>query len=460
MKKNIYGILVLFFSFGLNPICISTAIASAPYFFKSPVQVEKIRKDAATSNKRLAMGFHQHDGETNWQRIAAGTVANQSHLVHIAWEAQRPPYGVWDWIRLHRLVKGRSIPMQGVSKNKVVFLLPGTFDAGGWSRLRHVDVNPFIFLAQNGYDVYTVSFRNAFIPNMEYEQIVASGIDLSVTAEWTFGVYREDINACVDKIKQVSHTSKIFLGGFSRGALLAFIYASKYQNNLKGLVVLDGPIKKLPPLAEEAVNDAVFAYIIDRFQQGQLPVSDTCDSVLCPPPGIYPLLGEATWDNYANWQLASVVPMAISKTGGDLPPPFTTLSAFVADDAHYLWGEGILTNYYGGAIDHDVLVTGLAEFTRYWPIVQNFEWWQLDAYDDVPYFDYDDNPIDLPAVAFLSRFFCPDAVCLDDSIPNKTIHSDVTIHYLEQYGHLDIMFGANTLEDVKLPLLEWLDEHR
>ncbi len=36
----------------------------------------------------------------------------------------------------------------------------------------------------------------------------------------------------------------------------------------------------------------------------------------------------------------------------------------------------------------------------------------------------------------------------------------MTIHYLPDYGHIDLIFGANSLTDVKEPLLEWLESHK
>ncbi len=42
-----------------------------------------------------------------------------------------------------------------------------------------------------------------------------------------------------------------------------------------------------------------------------------------------------------------------------------------------------------GKIGQEVLITAMTWFIRDWPSVQNFESWQLDAWDDVPYFDYE-----------------------------------------------------------------------
>lgn len=340
-------------------------------------------------------------------------------------------------------------------------MVPGTWDAGGWSKRTDPAVNTLIYLAVNGYDVFTMAYRTSYLPNMTYEQFDDQGVDIAGTIGWTYGAYRDDIKACVDKLKSITKAKKIFMSGFSRGSFLMFMYASKYQNDLKGLITFDGWIKDFPADTSQAVDEATFNYFASLLAQGFLPTPDDCQGVLCPPPGMmYQLLSEATWEYYDTWQLASVVPLAQTMAGEPLPQEFATISDFVADDAHNKWGDILFSNYYGGYIKKEVLIDIMGEFSRYWPTIQDFEQWQIESWDDVPYFDYDDNIIDLPAIAFLTPFFCPEGICLDNSIPNKTINEDVTIHYLEHYGHMDILFGIDSLMDIKEPLLEWLNAHK
>ncbi len=64
-------------------------------------------------------------------------------------------------------------------------MLPGTWDAGGQSDLSDETINPMTHLANNGYDVYTISFRNAFLPNMTYEQFAEFGVDISGAGDRT-----------------------------------------------------------------------------------------------------------------------------------------------------------------------------------------------------------------------------------------------------------------------------------
>ncbi len=429
--------------------------------FRSLVDLENLPDAAIELPETRRNGQARAGNSGDWENKSVSTVPDNPGLKHYRWEMARPPDGEFDRIALHRVVNKKGKGPNKPNKKKVILMLPGTWDAGGWSKLTDPAVNPMLYLANNGYDVFTMSYRNSFLPNMASDQFAQFGVDISGTGDWTYGAYREDIKACVDKIKRISKARTIFMSGFSRGTFLMYIYASKHQEDLKGLVTFDGWFKAFPPLVAEARDEAIFNYVVNLFKAGSLPVNPACTNPLCPPQGImYPMMVEATWDAYDSWQLASVAPHAPNLVGEPLPADFAAVSDFVADDAYNLWGPGAFSNYYDGLIDREVLITAMSEFTRYWPSVQNFESWQLDAWDDVPYFDYDDNEVDLPAIGFLTPFFCPGGVCLNDAIPNKTINEDVTLHYLPDYGHVDIMFGADSLADVKEPLLQWLETHK
>lgn len=391
-----------------------------------------------------------------WKLKSESGVQNNPSLIHYAWETLRPPYGALDKIVLHRVVDKYRPPGGGKNKDRVIFLLPGTWGIGGWSEIADPNINTMLYLANNGYDVYTMDYRSSNIPNMEYEQFSQYGIDISTTADWTYGVFIGDIEACVTKIQRLARVKKVFLGGFSRGGILMFIYASKYPRDLRGLICLDGGIKDYPPTGTP-LDEATYNQMIMLFKAGLLPNPFEPGTTL---PFIY------GYDTvyYESWKLAGIFPYAKKLAGEELPAGFGVISDFVANDAHHIWdfmglGEGIFTNYYGGYIDRDVLVKVLNESTQYFPSIQTLESSQLMAYDDVPYFDYDDNPIYLPAIAFCSTLDCIQGICLIDAVPNMTKSDDVTIIFLPGYGHIDVLYGTNSLDDVKKPMLQWLNNH-
>ncbi len=396
------------------------------------------------------------DSGCEWKKTAKERLVDPD-LVHIKWECQREPYGDYDKISLHRIRNPRYQRSHPHANSNVILFLPGTWEAAGWSGIRDTAFNPYLRLADMGVDVWLIGFRNSFLPNLAYNQFADMGIDISDTADWTYGVYREDIKTCVKRIQRMTGVSKINLAGFSRGVYLMHIYASAYPEDLSGLVVLDGPIFKNSPMPNIALDETEFDQLVALFKAGQLP-SDGCQGFTCPPAGEnYRLVSEAFLEHYNDIQLASRVPEARVRAGQALPEPFTSLSDYLADYLQNLWGNGIFTNVQAESIPRDVLIQASAEFSRYWPVIQDFESMQMMAWEDVPYLDYDDNTIDLPCIAFLSGLFCPGGKCLNAPQPRINQTSDMTIHYLEGYGHLDIMFGGDT--GVAELLHEWLDLH-
>jgi hypothetical protein len=399
------------------------------------------------------VGTNAYAGISHWELKSVSDVKDNPRLVHFVWETLRPPEGVLDTIRLHRVVKKSKM----FFNRKVIFMVPGTWNAGRWSEITDPDINPMLYLANNDYDVYTIDLRTGNIPDMSYDQFAEYGIDISSTADWTYGVFREDIKCCVDFIKFSSSVDKIFMSGFSRGVTHMTIYASKYQDDLKGLVALDGLIKDFS--YGTPLDEATYNQIVSLFKAGLLVDPNT--SMVIPWLYMAFFLDDV---NYNNWKLAGALPYSKNMVGGALPADFDVISDYAADHAHHVWdligvGEGALTNYHGGYIDRNDLVDVLNEFCRYYPYIQTLEDTQLFAHDDVPYFDYDDNDIYLPMIAFLSKLGCPDNICLIDVLPNITLSDDVTINLLQGYGHMDVLFGTYSLTDVKQPLLDWLNDH-
>ncbi len=393
-----------------------------------------------------------------WSLGKAENVKDNESLLHFAWDATREPLGPLDRITLHRVVKKDRLLSTG-KEERVIFLIPGTWNAGGWvDNITDPDINTLLYLAVNDYDVYTIDFRSANIPDLEYQELAEQGIDVSCSTDWNYGVYREDLKACVDRIKAISKIDKIFMGGFSKGVYHMFFYASKYQEDLRGLVVLDGNFKKYPPDGTP-LDEATYNMVVSLFKNNQLVNPQTGD-LLPWLEGIYFLSD----NEFENWRLAGILPNTKRLVGQQLPSQFGCIADYVADNAFNLWNpflgiEGVLTNYHNGSIDRDVLVKALNTFNRHYPYIQTLEDSQLDAYVDVPYLDYDDNEVFLPAIAFMSRLMCPQGVCLLDFFPSRTKSDDVTINYYQDYGHLDILYGKKSLQDVKQPLLEWLNLH-
>jgi pimeloyl-ACP methyl ester carboxylesterase len=389
---------------------------------------------------------------------------------HYKWEIARPPYGPYDRIRVHRYVKeprnDKAIPGRPAPDHrKVLFIINGTWGQEG--NRRQSEESDTGFFPQQGYDVWTMDFRTSFVPNMAYDQFEELGESegLQSTANWTYGVFREDIKAAVEFAKGVARTDKLFMAGRSRGGTQLFIYSAKYASDLKGMIGLDGgPIYRNVDNPATQRSEAEFQATMQAFRAGAAG----------------PLLTEV--GGYADGQLGGALPYARAAVGRPLPsaaelpfgpPPdgseIKTIADLAAYDSYYAWGAGRVTNVYtpypGGNgetyMDKESLLSGRAIYTRYWPQVQNVEGSFLTGYANNPYLDYDDTEhVTVPVLFFVGELGCPNGACLNLPRPHSTGSDDFTVNYLPGYGHLDVYYGTHAVDDVKRPMLEWMNARR
>lgn len=412
-------------------------------------------------------------GRVSWQYIGSTVSTYDPDVKHYMWETARPPYGPWDVIALNRYVRQTHAwdddPYRPAKdQRKVLFFLPGTWDRGS-TTIQDPKISLPWFFAGNGYDVYTISFRTENIPNFAPDQFAQFGLadELAATAGWTYGVFREDIKACLEKAKTISRARKLFMAGKSRGGTQMWIYAAKYAKDLKALVSFDGSGAYVNVNPSAQMTKAAF---------------DATVAALGTPQGI-PYLSEV--DNYNLHQFSGAVPFATTGVGAPLPdintlnPPIpsfapadkkrmTYVSDLTAYKAYWLWGAGLVCNYYapypGGNgetyIDQQILIAVEALLTRYWPNIQTLEGNFMANYLANPYLDYQNPNINLPVIFFASELSCPMGSCL--SLPPtyqpRTQSNDITTIYLPKYGHLDVFSGTHSLQDVKQPALEWMND--
>jgi pimeloyl-ACP methyl ester carboxylesterase len=406
--------------------------------------------------------------EPTWTFVGKNAVEGNEDIKHYKWEMERPPYGPWDKIALHQLTYEGWYAWP--TKNEVILVIPGT-----WSRFMESSdptTSTNLFLAHNKYHVFTVDFRTAYQPNKAYDQFDPD--DLMSTAEWTYGAFREDIKAAVDKAKKITKAKKIFLAGRSRGGTQMYIYASKYwEEDLKGLIGLDGGgITYNNGNPADQIPAALWPIVVAQFKAGLLP------------PPLDELLSEV--GSYEQSQYAGAVPTSTNMVGetsvadyaATVPPPpdgstLETVSDVIAYGAYYSWGAGNVTNYYapypGGEgetyMDLEPLIQIMSNFTRYWPSIQNLEGSQLSAYEQgtCPFLDYHDHlsEVDLPIAYFGGKLGCgPGCSYCTYATPNKTASTDVTVVCAPEHGHLDVYAGTHSLELVKQPLLDWMNARK
>src|SRR5947209_16262092 len=118
--------------------------------------------------------------------------------------------------------------------------LPGT-NMNGEVAISNPRFSLPLYLASHGVDFWAFDYRTHFVPASTRPD------DLSPLQSWTNEMFEADISAAARFVMAVTKQNRIFVAGFSRGALFAYIYAAAHSENVKGLVILDGYISHERP---------------------------------------------------------------------------------------------------------------------------------------------------------------------------------------------------------------------
>jgi len=358
--------------------------------------------------------------------VDRGPITGNPDLVEYVWVANRTPYGLYDKIAVHRVM--RSDLTMGEC---VVFILPGTWSSG--EQLVHVrkdgiqygipdaDKSILLYLAKRGFDVYTLDYRTHFVPH--------TVTDHSFMLNWGWDAWMGDMKAAVDLMKNVSGVDKIYIGGESFGGGAAMNYASMYwAEDLKGIILLDAFWCKSAGKLGGETNSFNLTEAIEN-----MTVSGAYSWLSSGGPN------NPTWaDALAN-------------------PEWTILIDFLMDQL-YLGG---FANPYSYPWSQPVpMFAILASFDPYWPARLGNESLAYMDWIDCPYlsYDFDDHyiEIDVPVIAFLSELF---GYAYWGDLVNGIANPDFTGTLLGGYGHLDVFAGTYVRDDVNEPTYQWLIMH-
>lgn len=372
-------------------------------------------------------------------------------LREYVWETERPPFGDYDKIGLHRVVK------TGIEPRGVVFILPGT-----WSNGEQLTSNPpgdrwtayenhsfALYLANRDFDVYAIDYRTHFVP------IYLDPVNLSSMADWGWDQWISDIKAAVDLAKEVSGAERVYLAGDSFGGSAAMNYASKYwEEDLKGILLRDGGTgAKYPELVTNKTNLPLLIAIMKATGAWSLEVGTPGSIFLMKHADLYP-------DAPAEYPPGNPLPPLEDPETGDIWFAHN-MSEWAAFQIYWAWGKGVVSNIYEGYGDPSVMIHIDATFDRYWPIRLNLESAAIADWDNCPYVttDFDDyySEIDVPLLAFTSELF---GLTYWGPFRHGIANPDFTGNYLWGYGHLDVYSGEYSEGDVSAPTYEWLISHR
>jgi len=361
-------------------------------------------------------------------RRAFASPTSQAFLQLGAPRALKGAAGVYEWhfvaargpspfdrIGLHRIASGPAAPAH---PEIVMLYLPGT-NMNGEIAVDDPRYSMPLYLAAHGVDVWAMDYRTHFVPPD------TPAAKLAVMMGWTNRMFDGDIEAAVAFVSAQTHSEKLFIAGFSRGASFAYLFAALHPQSVAGLVILDGFIPRRPAPA--------------------MPAGRVADDI----GGRH-----LTYD-----KRRALMEAVIRDPGGPAPLPkyksaAENLEHVVYDADGVFGGHGGLANPQGGFSDASVLARMLIGYDRWWPAVQDYD----DPFDASALARLKASKI--PVIAFASTNISAQWPAMVTESAAATGSADVTVERLVGWGHLDVICGTHAESEVFAPLLAWLRRHQ
>ncbi|MGE0453226.1 MAG: hypothetical protein AB7O37_01400 [Vicinamibacteria bacterium] len=359
-------------------------------------------------------------GQEPWSQSAAEKPLAGTDVRETVWTTARPG-GALDRISVHRY--------RGAGPAAAALLyLPGT-NMNGIAALTDEDHNLWVFLAKRGVEVFTLDYRTRAVPAS------ATSEELQHLRGWTLEAFVGDVRAASELARRESGRPRVFVAGFSRGVSLAYAYACTDAGAVAGLVLLDGVFKSYAPK-----NAYDYAAELAKLEGAGNWAADVS--------------GRLGWEK--RQQLMETVAATPAAPATDAK--YATLGDQLANLLHFAWRPGGLANPLGGLSKPAVLAKLLAGYDRYYPAIQDVEGRSLADRDDDARTPIDDlwGELKTPVLSFSSSGMGGDWLLSGLYSAEKSGSSDVTLHLLERYGHLDVLVGESARRDVFEPALEWL----
>ncbi len=384
-----------------------------------------------------------------------------SDLLEYVWQkdARMPPNTQYDKIALHRLVK------TGVVTRGVVFLTNCPTWGTGAERIsnpssdswtKYENFSNAIYWANRGFDVYAIDYRSHFVPrNLTTSQ-------MSFMANWGWDVWVNDIKEAAEQVKAVSGTSKFFISGECTGGEAALNYATKYPNDLRGIILLDMNFIAVTPAypvvgTPKTTNTFNLPAALASLDRAQNWTRDDWPQ---------------WFKDWANYALQNPGAPAISVNGTAANPAtnpatnktWANITEYISYAITYSFGAPTAPGFYSNILGGYGNVTqDLYSFinSEYIPLRLLFENLAMADWTNCPYMTYDYNDhykdISVPVIAFESSLFGSRTGPFQ--FVNGIATSDFTGVLLKNYGHMDVFMGVNSAKDISQPAADWMANH-
>lgn len=362
------------------------------------------------------------------------SVSGEATLRETVWTSARPPSGAYDFIALRRITAVRN--EQDAKSRPIFFFIPGAHSHGEII-LADERYDLRLYLAKRGVETWTLDYRTHFLPR---EQLS----DSSVMQTWTAEAFIEDVIAAAQQVRTISGRQHIFLGGFGVGASFAALAAARSgREDLLGLVLLDG-------------------YVLDP------PDADPLYRERTPTPNWFADDLEGRYMPYKRW-MRILQDIIDDPNGPDFfPTPLFDNRAQAL--AHFLYvnanfgARGGLSDAQHGQADVVILARVFKEQDRYWPRVQNHGGFNLQRHLAGAQFDYVRalGVMNTPVLAFASGNMDNAGILWSERVrfTAQTLSTtDAQFRLLEDWGHLDVLWGTMAAQEVFSPVVEWITQH-
>lgn len=335
------------------------------------------------------------------------------------WSATRPPGGEFDTIRVHRY-RASAKPVASL------LFLPGT-NMNGSAALTDERHNLWLYLAARGIDVFALDYRTNDVPP-------ASEITrLGEMKGWTSDLFMSDVRAARDLMLRETRGVPVFVSGFSRGAVFAYMLAGE-DSQIAGLIALDGSFK---------------ANVSEAYDYAAALAEQEAKGIWASDVG-----GRRGWDA----RQAMMDAAAENPESPALEPEFPTVGAQLASVLQKAWGPGGLANSEGGISRPQILAILMRAYDRYYPAVQDIEMKRIVSQPNDPATALDDGwgRMAMPVLAFASTGMGAEWQANVRHSAEASGSPDVTVTVLDSFGHLDVLVAETAPERVFQPMRDWI----